>query len=227
MMLSTLPAVDAMRPGVVGRPLPGIEATVVDALGEEVPPGETGQLVVTKPWPGQPKSLSTGTGWATTTHATDDVAHWRYATGDSAMRHDDGYVSLLGRLDDVVNVSGKRLGTTEIESVIVAIDGIAEAAVVGGDDEVKGTTVHAYVSPEANVAGDDELRRRVRDGVESAIGPVAVPTAVTFTTALPKTRSGKILRRYLEAIANGEDPGDTSALRNPEVVGELESLVDN
>ena len=227
MMLSTLPAVDAMRPGVVGRPLPGIEATVVDGFGDEVPTGETGQLVVTRPWPGQPKSLSEGTEWATPAHVTDDVEHWRYATGDSAMRHDDGYVSLLGRLDDVVNVSGKRLGTTEIESAIVAIDGIAEAAVVGGDDELRGTTVHAYVSPEANVAGDDELRRRVRDGVETAIGPVAVPTEITFTSALPKTRSGKILRRYLEAIANGDDPGDTSALRNPEVVGELESLVDN
>jgi acetyl-CoA synthetase len=227
MMLSTLPAVDAMRPGVVGRPLPGIEATVVDGVGDEVPTGETGQLVVTRPWPGQPKSLSEGTEWATPAHGTDDIEHWRYATGDNAMRHDDGYVSLLGRLDDVVNVSGKRLGTTEIESAIVAIDGIAEAAVVGGDDELKGTTIHAYVSPEANVAADDELRQRVRDSVATAIGPVAVPTELTFTSALPKTRSGKILRRYLEAIANGEDPGDTSALRNPEVVGELESLVDD
>ncbi|SEP05817.1 acetyl-CoA synthetase [Halogranum amylolyticum] len=227
MMLSTLPAVDAMRPGVVGRPLPGVELAVVNGLGEELPDGETGQLVVTKPWPGQPKSLCEGTEWAQSIHLTESIDRWRYATGDSAMRHDDGYVSLLGRLDDVLNVSGKRLGTTEIESAIVAIDGIAEAAVVGGDDELRGSTVHAYVSPEANVAAADDLRTRVREGVEDAIGPVAVPTEITFTSALPKTRSGKILRRYLEAIANGEDPGDTSALRNPEVVGELESLVDD
>jgi acetyl-CoA synthetase len=227
MMLSTLPAVDAMRPGVVGRPLPGIEATVVDPLGEDLPAGESGQLVVTKPWPGQPKSLSDGSGWARASHATDTAEDWRYATGDSAISHEDGRVTILGRLDDVVNVSGKRLGTTEIESAIVAVDGVAEAAVVGGDDELEGTTVHAYATPEANVADDDELRRRVREGVETAIGSVAVPTEITFTSALPKTRSGKILRRYLEAIANGEDPGDTSALRNPEVVGELESLVDD
>ncbi|EJN57959.1 acetate--CoA ligase [Halogranum rubrum] len=226
MMLSTLPAIDAMRPSIVGRPLPGIEVGVHDSLGDEVPRGETGQLVVTKPWPGQPKSLCDGTAWDRA-HTTDDSEHWRYLTGDSAVQHDDGYVSILGRLDDVVTVAGQRLGTTEIESAIVATTGVAEAAVVGGDDGVQGTAVHAYVSPEANVVGDDELRRHVCDNVEAAIGPVAVPTTVTFTTALPKTRSGKILRRYLEAIANGEDPGDTSALRNPEVVGELETLVDN
>ncbi|WP_435360976.1 acetate--CoA ligase [Haloarchaeobius sp. DFWS5] len=213
MMISTLPAVDEMRPGTVGKPLPGIEVAVVDEFGDPVPDGESGQLVVTQPWPGQPVSLPTG-------------ADWQYRTGDGAVVSADGYVTVLGRLDDVVNVGERRLGTSEIESAIVAVEGVAEAAVVGGVDERESNTVHAYVSPAANVAGTDELRERIRAAIEADIGSVATPDEITFTAALPKTRSGKILRRYLEAIANGEQPGDTSSLRNPEVVGELESLVE-
>ncbi|WP_435320433.1 acetate--CoA ligase [Haloarchaeobius sp. TZWSO28] len=225
-MLSTLPAIDEMRPGSVGRPLPGIDAAVVDEFGEEASVGESGQLVVTKPWPGMPVALREGTDWAQTARGDPEDARWQYSTGDGAVEDEDGYLTLLGRLDDVVNVSGRRLGTSEIESAIIGVDGIAEAAVVGGEDDVKGTRIHAYVSPAANVAGTDELREQVERGVEDAIGPVAIPDEITFTSSLPKTRSGKILRRYLEAIANGERPEDTSSLRNPEVVGELESLVE-
>ncbi|WP_435335188.1 acetate--CoA ligase [Haloarchaeobius sp. TZWWS8] len=227
MMVSTLPGVDEMRPGSVGRPLPGIEVAVVDEFGERVEPGESGQLVVTRPWPGQPASLCEGTGWARRQLATGDAApdgsDWCYRTGDGAVASEDGYITVLGRLDDVVTVAGQRLGTAEIESAIVAVDGVAEAAVVGGRNDHGETTVHAYVSPAANVAGTESLHERICDGVEETIGPVGVPDEVTFTAALPKTRSGKILRRYLEAIANGETPGDASSLRNPEVVGELAS----
>ncbi|WP_440010220.1 AMP-binding protein [Halomicrococcus sp. SG-WS-1] len=259
-VLSTLPGVDRMRPGAVGRCLPGLEAAVVDDAGERVPVGEPGRLVLTRPWPGMARSLCEATDWGDHRTTTVDSAErsrgdsessppsgvdvsrdtgdrssgrdpredgeWRYDTGDNAVRDADGYLRLLGRADDVLNVSGHRLSTTEIEFAIVGVDGVAEAAVVGGKDAVTGARVHAFVSLESNVAGDEALRERVRAAVESGIGPIAVPDVVTFAPSLPKTRSGKVVRRYLEAIANGEDLGDTSALRNPEVVGELTSLLD-
>ncbi|WP_128477281.1 acetate--CoA ligase [Halorussus pelagicus] len=226
-VLSTLPGVDRMRPGAVGKSLPGIETAVVDEMGEEVADGEAGQLAVTRPWPGMARSLCEASGWGG--RRTREVdGGWQYATGDNAVRDADGYLHLLGRADDVLKVSDRRLSTTEIESAIVGVSGVAEAAVVVGadDDAAHQSEIHAFVSPESNVAGDDALRERVGAAVEAAIGPIAVPNAVTFAPSLPKTRSGKVVRRYLAAIANGEDLGDTSALRNPEVVGELESLLD-
>ncbi|WP_049972396.1 acetate--CoA ligase [Haladaptatus cibarius] len=223
-VLSTLPGADRMRPGAVGRELPGIGAAVVNEVGEEVAPGESGRLVLTRPWPGMARSLCEDAAWGA--RRTNRVeGQWQYDTGDNAVRDENGYLHLLGRADDVLNVSGRRLSTAEIESAIVGVDGVAEAAVVGGTDTMKGSKVHAFVSPESNVAGDEVLRTRVQSAVESAIGSIAAPDSVTFTPSLPKTRSGKVVRRYLKAIANGEDLGDTSALRNPEVVGELESLL--
>ncbi|WP_435180391.1 acetate--CoA ligase [Halorussus sp. AFM4] len=226
-VLSTLPGVDRMRPGAVGKSLPGIETAVVDETGRRVPDGEAGQLVVTGPWPGMARSLCEGTDWGARRTRTVD-GEWQYVTGDNAVRDADGYVHLLGRADDVLKVSDRRLSTTEIESAIVGVDGVAEAAVVvrTDDDAVRRSEIHAFVSPASNVAGDDALRERVREAAAEAIGPVAAPDEVTFAPSLPKTRSGKVVRRYLAAIANGEDLGDTSALRNPEVVGELESLLD-
>ncbi|NHN61108.1 MULTISPECIES: acetate--CoA ligase [Halorussus] len=235
-VLSTLPGVDRMRPGAVGKSLPGIETAVVDETGRRVPDGEAGQLVVTRPWPGMARSLCEGTDWgARRTRVVDSAeqspredGEWQYVTGDNAVRDADGYVHLLGRADDVLKVSDRRLSTTEIESAIVGVDGVAEAAVVvrTDGDAIQRSEIHAFVSPASNVAGDDALRERVRTAAEEAIGPVAAPDEVTFAPSLPKTRSGKVVRRYLAAIANGEDLGDTSALRNPEVVGELESLLD-
>ncbi|GKZ15347.1 acetate--CoA ligase [Haladaptatus sp. T7] len=224
-VLSTLPGVDSMQPGAVGRSLPGVEAAVVDGLGKTVDSGSAGELVLTQPWPGMAKSLCEQTDWGGRRTRTAD-GDWRYETGDKAVRDGDGYLHLRGRADDVFNVSGHRLSSTEIESAIVGVEGVAEAAVVGRSDTVKGMAVHAFVSPESNVAGDDALGDRIERAVESAIGAIAVPHTVTFAPSLPKTRSGKVVRRYLEAIANGEDLGDTSALRNPEIVGELESLLD-
>jgi len=226
-VLSTLPGVDRMRPGAVGKSLPGIETAVVDETGQHVAPGEAGQLVVTRPWPGMARSLCDESGWGA--RRTREVGgEWQYATGDNAVRDDEGYLHLLGRADDVVKVSDRRLSTAEIESAIVGVSGVAEAAVVvGADDEAAHRSeIHAFVSPASNVAGDDALRECVGEAVEEAIGAIAVPDAVTFAPSLPKTRSGKVVRRYLAAIANGEELGDTSALRNPEVVGELESLLD-
>jgi len=227
MMVTTLPGVDDMKPGSAGLPLPGIDARVVDGDGEPVDPGETGYLVVTSPWPGMPLSMVENDGWfAENDPVFPDLSdyEWAYFTEDGATVDEDGYVTLLGRVDDVINVSGHRFGTMEIESAIADVAGVAEAAVVSGPHDLKGQAVYAYVSA---AEGTDEaaLRERITAAVDSAIGPIAVPDVVVFTPELPKTRSGKVMRRLLEDIANDDDLGDTSALRNPEVVGELESAL--
>ncbi|RXK51206.1 acetate--CoA ligase [Halorientalis pallida] len=228
-MVSTLPGVDRMKPGAAGRPLPGISADVVDGAGEPVDPGESGYLVVTDPWPGMPLSMVHDEDWFADRDPTQpnlDGYDWAYFTEDGATVDEDGYVTLLGRVDDVLNVSGHRFGTMEIESAIADVTGVAEAAVVSGPHDLKGEAIYAYVSL---AEGEDEatLRQQVDDAVESAIGPIAVPDVVVFTPDLPKTRSGKVMRRLLESVAHDEDLGDTSALRNPEVVGELESALDD
>jgi len=220
-LVSTLPGVDEMKPGVAGRPLPGIEASVVDRDGTTLPAGEPGELAITRPWPGMPKALLNGEGWG----AAIDEASWRYYPEDGAVRDRDGYVTLLGRVDDAINVAGRRLSTMELESTIANVDGVAEAAVVGADDERTGTAVYAYVTPERGTVEAD-LRRRVEQSVTDAIGAVATPEQVVFTPDLPKTRSGKVMRRLLTAVANDDELGDTSALRNPEILGELRSATD-
>jgi acetyl-CoA synthetase len=219
-LVSTLPGVDTMKPGAAGPPLPGIDAAVVGPDGTERPPGETGLLAIRSPWPGMPRELADATDWGSDATAGDD---WQYLSGDTAVTDDDGYVRVLGRADDAINVSGRRVGTAEIEGAIAGVEGVAEAAVVGVDHPTRGTAVYAYVSPEATRPADDALREAVFTAVESAIGPMVSPEQVVFTPELPKTRSGKIMRRLLEDVASGEDYGDISALRNPEVVGELES----
>jgi acetyl-CoA synthetase len=222
-VISTLPGVSDMKPGSAGPPLPGIDACVVDRTGEEVAPGEAGHLVLTRPWPGMPRTLAAGEDWSGSLLA-DRIDGWAYVSEDGATVDEDGYLTLLGRVDDVVNVSGHRLGTMEIESAIVGVEGVAEAAVVAGHHETSGNAIYAYVSVADNWAADDRLRARIHKAIETAIGPIARPEAVVFTPELPKTRSGKIMRRLLERVANGEELGDTSALRNPEVVGELEAI---
>jgi acetyl-CoA synthetase len=158
-------------------------------------------------------------------YSNPDKDQWVYFPEDGAKLDDDGYITVLGRVDDVLNVSGHRLGTMEIESAIVGVEGVAEAAVVGGKHDIKGEAVYAYVITEDSAEEDEELRQRIIEGVEDAIGPIARPEAVIFTPELPKTRSGKIMRRLLEEISNGEELGDTSTLRNPEVVKDIQSKV--
>ena len=135
---------------------------------------------------------------------------------------EEGYIRILGRVDDVVNVSGHRLGTMEIESAVVDVEGVAEAATVGGDHEMKGEAVYVYAILEDGYEPGEEMEAAIIEGVEDAIGPIARPEEVIFTPELPKTRSGKIMRRLLEDIANGEDLGNTSTLRNPEVVDDIQ-----
>jgi acetyl-CoA synthetase len=156
-----------------------------------------------------------------------DSDEWVYFPEDGAKIDEDGYITVLGRVDDVINVSGHRLGTMELESAIVGVEGVAEAAVVGGDHELKGEAVYAYVITEDGYEGGDELRESIIEGVEDGIGPFARPEEVIFTTELPKTRSGKIMRRLLEDISNEEELGDTSTLRNPEVVEDIQQKAQN
>ena len=223
MMVATLPGVDEMKPGAAGPPLPGISVSVVDRSGDPVEPGERGFLIVDRPWPGMPTSLANGSGWAPDPSSyLVDVDGWAYVTGDRATVDEDGYVTVLGRVDDVVTVRGRRLGTAEIESAAMSVDGVAEAAVVSADGPA-GPSLYAFVTPAGQ--GTDELRERITQSLEAAVGTSPVPATVVFTTELPKTRSGKIMRRMLSNITDGDTLGDTSALRNPEVVGELKSVL--
>ena len=229
MMLTTLPAIGEMKPGTAGPPLPGVSADVVDVRGSPVGAGEAGYLVANKPWPGMLRTLYNNDDrfvneyWREYSNTdSDDSADWVYFPEDGAKIDGDGYITVLGRVDDVLNVSGHRLGTMEIESAIVGVEGVAEAAVVGGDHEIKGEAVYAYVITEDGYEAGEDLRKAIIEGVEDAIGPIARPEAVVFTPELPKTRSGKIMRRLLENIANGDELGDTSTLRNPEIVDDIQ-----
>ncbi|MDL5360367.1 acetate--CoA ligase [Halalkalicoccus sp. NIPERK01] len=228
MMVSTLPGMSAMKPGSAGPPLPGIDARVVGENGEGIDPGETGYLVVDRPWPGMFRTLYGNDERYRSQYwePFSEGDEWVYFSGDGATVDSDGYITVLGRVDDVINVSGHRLGTMEIESAIVGVSGVAEAAVVGGQHETDGTAVYAYVSTDHSHEPSEALRERIVENVERTIGPFARPEAVVFTPELPKTRSGKIMRRLLENIANQEPLGDTSTLRNPEVVGEIAAAED-
>lgn len=229
MMVTTLPGIGEMKPGSAGPPFPGIDATIVDTAGEDVSAGRAGYLTINKPWPGMLRTLYQNDErfideyWAE--YSDPDTDEWVYFPEDGAKIDDDGYITVLGRVDDVLNVSGHRLGTMEIESSIVGVNGVAEAAVVGGNHEIKGEAVYAYVITEDGYTEDEALKDSIVEGVEDGIGPIARPEQVIFTEELPKTRSGKIMRRLLEEIANGEELGDTTTLRNPEIVDEIEAKV--
>jgi acetyl-CoA synthetase len=229
MMITTLPALNTMKPGSAGPPLPGISADVIDPSGDPVEAGRAGHLVVNKPWPGMLRTLYKNDErfineyWDEYSNPERD--QWVYFPEDGAKIDDDGYITVLGRVDDVLNVSGHRLGTMEIESAIVGVEGVAEAAVVGGDHEVKGEAVYAYVITEDGQEESEAFREEIVAAVEEAIGPIARPEQVIFTPELPKTRSGKIMRRLLEDIANGDELGNTSTLRNPDVVHDIQQKV--
>jgi len=229
MMITTLPALRTMKPGAAGPPLPGISADVIDPSGDPVEAGRAGHLVINRPWPGMLRTLYRNDDrflreyWDE--YSIPERDQWVYFPEDGAKIDDDGYITILGRVDDVLNVSGHRLGTMEIESAIVGVEGVAEAAVVGGSHEMKGEAVYAYAITEDGQDETDEFRDEIVAAVEDAIGPIARPEAVVFTHELPKTRSGKIMRRLLEDIANGDELGNTSTLRNPDVVHEIQDKV--
>jgi acetyl-CoA synthetase len=213
-LVSTIPGVDAMRPGSAGPPIPGVDIEIVDRTGDPVEEGEAGNLAVTSPWPGMSRSLAR--------EAATSSGEWSYVTNDRAVRDADGYITFLGREDDTVTVGNTAFGPATLESAVIEVEGVAEVAVVESNE--RGGTAVAYVCTERGRTGDADLRERISAHVANRLGPTARFGEVVFTPDLPKTHSGKIMRRLLGAIADGEEYGDTSALRNPETVGEIETV---
>ena len=225
-LISPLPGAIAIKPGSCTLPLPGIFAAIVDESGKESERGEGGFLVIKKPWPSQLRTIWGDPDRFRKTYYPPDIAGGKfYVAGDSAQCDNDGYFWIMGRIDDVLNVSGHRLGTMEIESALVANPKVAEAAVVGRPDELTGESIAAFVvlkgaRPEGEAAAN--LTKELRDWVAKEIGPIARPQEIRFGDNLPKTRSGKIMRRLLRALARGEEISqDTSTLENPAILEQL------
>ena len=217
-MITPLPGVTATKPGSATVPFPGIEAVLLDGEGKEVKVGG-GYLAIPKPWPGMLRTI-----WG------DDERYrqvywskWKnvYFTGDGAKRDEDGYFWLLGRVDDVLNVAGHRIGTMEVESALVDHSAVAEAAVVGRAHDLKGQALAAFVTLKEGRQGTDALREELKQHVAKKIGALAKPDDILFSADLPKTRSGKIMRRLLKDIAEGRALGDTTTLADPAVVAKL------
>lgn len=229
-MIAPLPGAVASKPGSCTLPLPGVFAAVVDESGAEMPPNQGGFLAVKKPWPSQLRTIWGDHERYVKTYYPPEIAGGKYyIAGDSACRDGDGYFWIMGRIDDVLNVSGHRLGTMEIESALVANPKVAEAAVVGRPDELTGEAVAAFVVPHGarpEGAAAAALAAELRDWVAKEIGAIAKPKEIRFGDNLPKTRSGKIMRRLLRAVAKGEDiTQDTSTLENPAILEQLKEKV--
>ena len=204
------------KPGSATFPFPGIKADVVDGDGNSVPLGGGGYLVLQRPWPAMLRGIYGDPERYKETYWSRFPG--MYFAGDGAKRDEDGYFWLLGRVDDVMNVSGHRLSTTEIESALVSHPAVAEAAVVGGPDAVTGEAINCFVILRKGTEPSEELAKALRDHVATKISPIAKPKALMFTPDLPKTRSGKIMRRLLRDIAQGRALGDTTTLADAEVV---------
>lgn len=219
-MISPLPGVTPTKPGTATLPFFGILPEVVDDQGRPVPKGTGGKLVVRQPWPsmlrgiwGDPKRFKE-TYWS--------EVQGSYFTGDGCRQDQDGYFWIVGRIDDVLNVAGHRIGTAEIEGALVSHPSVAEAAVVGRPDELKGQALVCFVTLKSGQTASNELKNELRNHIGKEIGPVAKPDEIRFADALPKTRSGKIMRRLLKHVANGtEIRGDTTTLEDLSVLAKL------
>ncbi|QNQ07925.1 acetate--CoA ligase [Sphingomonas alpina] len=220
-MIAPMPGATDLKPGSATRPMPGVDPQLVDAEGEVLNGATEGNLVIARSWPGQMRTV-----WGD--HARFFQTYFttypgKYFTGDGARRDEDGYWWITGRVDDVINVSGHRMGTAEVESALVLHPQVAEAAVVGMPHDIKGQGIYAYVTLNSGETASDELRGTLIKWVRSEIGPIAAPDKLQFAPGLPKTRSGKIMRRILRKIAEGDvsSLGDTSTLADPAVVDDL------
>ena len=221
-MISPLPGISTLKPGSASRALPGIAADVVDADGRSVPLGQGGFLVIREPWPGMLRTLYGDDGRYVDTYWSQHPG--MYLAGDGARRDEDGDFWLLGRIDDVMNVSGHRLSTIEVESALVDHPAVAEAAVVGRADETTGQAIAAFVTLKGDVTGDEALIQELRQHVATKIGAIARPKSIVLTDDLPKTRSGKIMRRLLRDISENRQLGDVTTLANEDVVSEIAGL---
>jgi acetyl-CoA synthetase len=221
-MITPLPGLVTTKPGSATIPFPGVSAEVVNEAGEPVPRESGGYLVLTEPWPAMLRTL----------YGDDDryvETYWgrfpgRYLAGDGARQDADGDFWLLGRIDDVMNVSGHRLSTIEIESALVDHPSVAEAAVVGRTDAITGQAIAAFVTLKGHVSGDEQLIGDLRQHVARKIGPIARPASIVLTDDLPKTRSGKIMRRLLRDISEDRQLGDVTTLANADVVSEIAEM---
>ncbi|MEZ4670864.1 MAG: acetate--CoA ligase [Anaerolineae bacterium] len=210
-MITPLPSM-GLKPGSCTKPFPGIDADVVDDHGNSCPPGVEGKLVIKNPWPGMLRTIYGDPDRMVKTYFSTYPKQGWYLAGDSARKDEDGFFWVIGRIDDVIKVSGYRLGTAEIESGLVSHPAVAEAAVIGVPDEVRGNVIYAYCLLRSGFQGSDELVDKLKDHIKSEIGPIAQPSKIEFVSVLPKTRSGKIMRRVLKARAMGLPEGDTSTL---------------
>jgi acetyl-CoA synthetase len=230
-----MPALQPMKPGSAGPAMPGIHPVIYDENGDEVPAGsgKAGNICIRNPWPGGFQTIwgdrqrFVATYYAKYCKNPDskDWRDWPYFTGDGAMQAQDGYYRILGRVDDVINVAGHRLGTKELESASLTVEEIAEAAVVPVADDVRGRVPDMYVSLKPGVAADKAVEQKVVRAIETIIGPIARPKHVYIVPDMPKTRSGKIMRRVLASISNTMNIGDVTTLANPEVVEEIRKMV--
>ena len=218
-LITPLPGVTTLKPGSVTRPFPGIQAKILDGDGDEVETGG-GFLALESPWPAMLRGIYGDP-------ERYEKQYWQkwddkiYFPGDGAKRDEDGYFWILGRVDDVLNVSGHRIGTMEVESALVEYAGVAEAAVVGKSHDIKGQAIAAFVTLKEGVHPLPSLVGDLKDHVVKKIGSIARPDDVIFAAELPKTRSGKIMRRLLRDIAEGKALGDTTTLADPSVVEKL------
>jgi acetyl-CoA synthetase len=220
-LVSPLPGATPLKPGSATKPLPGVKLQLVDAEGGVLEGAASGNLCITDSWPGQMRTVYGDHERFITTYFTTYPG--KYFTGDGCRRDEDGYYWITGRVDDVINVSGHRLGTAEIESALVAHHAVAEAAVVGFPHDIKGQGIYAYVTLTAEFAPHEDLRAELVKWVRHEIGPFAAPDAIQWAPGLPKTRSGKIMRRILRKVAEGDvsNLGDTTTLADPAVVEDL------
>jgi acetyl-CoA synthetase len=221
-LIAPLPAVTPMKPGSATRPFPGIAAEIVNGQGERVAGAGGGYLVLTRPWPAMLRTIY-GDAERYVQQYWNRWGESVYVTGDGAKRDGDGYFWLLGRVDDVLNVAGHRVGTMEVESALVDHPSVAEAAVVGKPHDIKGQAIAAFVTVKDGVKATAELAHELKQHVVTVIGPIARPDEILFTADLPKTRSGKIMRRLLRDIAAGKALGDTTTLADPAAIARLKA----
>ena len=220
-MISPLPGATKLKPGSAALPFFGVELALLNESGQEIQGAGSGYLVIKSPWPSQIRTVYGDHQRLIDTY----FSHYKdyYFTGDGASRDEDGYYWITGRIDDVLNVSGHRLGTAEIENALVLHDKVAEAAVVGFPHTLKGQGIYCYVTPMSNIEVNDSLKHELINLCSNEISPIAKPDVIQWAPALPKTRSGKIMRRILRKIAEGDldNLGDTSTLSDPGVVTNL------